>query len=157
MKIIITFFALFSQLVVFSQSNTVTTGKTTTGATGSATYSIGQIDYQTNSGSSGTISQGIQQAFEIVTLSTNDVPQIQLVATVYPNPTVQDITLTIKEYDLTNLEYTLFDLQGRIISNGKITQNEIQIEMGHLSSANYFLKVSQANKDLKTFKIIKNN
>lgn len=157
MKIIITFFALFSQLVVFSQSNTVTTGKTTTGATGSATYSIGQIDYQTNSGSSGTISQGIQQAFEIVTLSTNDVPQIQLVATVYPNPTVQDITLTIKEYDLTNLEYTLFDLQGRIISNGKITQNETQIEMGHLSSANYFLKVSQANKDLKTFKIIKNN
>lgn len=157
MKIIITFFALFSQLVVFSQSNTVTTGKTTTGATGSATYSIGQIDYQTNSSSSGTISQGIQQAFEIVTLSTNDVPQIQLVATVYPNPTVQDITLTIKEYDLTNLEYTLFDLQGRIISNGKITQNETQIEMGHLSSANYFLKVSQANKDLKTFKIIKNN
>lgn len=157
MKIIITFFTLFSQLVVFSQSNTVTTGKTATGATGSATYSIGQIDYQTNSGSSGTISQGIQQAFEIVTLSTNDVPQIQLVATVYPNPTVQDITLTIKEYDLTNLEYTLFDLQGRIISNGKITQNETQIEMGHLSSANYFLKVSQANKDLKTFKIIKNN
>lgn len=157
MKIIITFFTLFSQLVVFSQSNTVTTGKTATGATGSATYSIGQIDYQTNNGSSGTISQGIQQAFEIVTLSTNDVPQIQLVATVYPNPTVQDITLTIKEYDLTNLEYTLFDLQGRIISNGKITQNETQIEMGHLSSANYFLKVSQANKDLKTFKIIKNN
>lgn len=157
MKIIITFFTLFSQLVVFSQSNTVTTGKTATGATGSATYSIGQIDYQTNSGSSGTISQGIQQAFEIVTLSTNDIPQIQLVATVYPNPTVQDITLTIKEYDLTNLEYTLFDLQGRIISNGKITQNETQIEMGHLSSANYFLKVSQANKDLKTFKIIKNN
>lgn len=157
MKIIITFFTLFSQLVVFSQSNTVTTGKTATGATGSATYSIGQIDYQTNNGSSGTISQGIQQAFEIVTLSTNDIPQIQLVATVYPNPTVQDITLTIKEYDLTNLEYTLFDLQGRIISNGKITQNETQIEMGHLSSANYFLKVSQANKDLKTFKIIKNN
>lgn len=157
MKIIITFFALFSQLVVFSQSNTVTTGKTATGATGSATYSIGQIDYQTNNGSSGTISQGIQQAFEIVTLSTNDIPQIQLVAIVYPNPTVQDITLTIKEYDLTNLEYTLFDLQGRIISNGKITQNETQIEMGHLSSANYFLKVSQANKDLKTFKIIKNN
>lgn len=157
MKIIITFFALFSQLVVFSQSNTVTTGKTATGATGSATYSIGQIDYQTNNGSSGTISQGIQQAFEIVTLSTNDIPQIQLVATVYPNPTVQDIILAIKEYDLTNLEYTLFDLQGRIISNGKITQNETQIEMGHLSSANYFLKVSQANKDLKTFKIIKNN
>ena len=67
------------------------------------------------------------------------------------------VMAAVKEYDLTNLEYTLFDLQGRIISNGKITQNETQIEMGHLSSTNYFLKVSQANKDLKTFKIIKNN
>lgn len=143
--------------VLNAQNNTVTTGKTATGATGSATYTIGQIDYQTNSGSSGTISQGVQQAFEIVTLSTNDIPQIQLVAIVYPNPTVQNITLAIKEYDLTDVAYTLFDLQGRIISNGKVIQNETQIEMSHLQSAHYFLKVSQANKDLKTFKIIKNN
>lgn len=143
--------------VLNAQNNTVTTGKTAIGTNGSATYSIGQIDYQTNSGSSGIISQGVQQAFEIVTLSTNDIPQIQLVATVYPNPTVQNITLAIKEYDLTDVAYTLFDLQGRIISNGKISQNETQIEMSHLQAAHYFLKVSKANKDLKTFKIIKNN
>lgn len=155
MKTTIILFALFFQYVIYAQSNTVSSGATAIGTTGSTTYTIGQIDYQTNSNLNGTISQGLQQPFEIVTLSINDIPQIQLIVTVYPNPTVQNVTLAIKEYDLTNLEYTLFDLQGRIISNGKVMQNETQIEMSGLSSANYFLKVSQANKDLKTFKIIK--
>lgn len=155
MKSITILITLLFPVVIFSQNNTVASGKTATGTNGSATYSIGQIHYQTNNGSNGTISQGVQQPFEIVTLGTNDIPQIQLVATVYPNPVVQNITLAIKEYDLTDVEYTLFDLQGRIISNGKVMQNETQIEMSGLSAANYFLRVSQANKDLKTFKIIK--
>ena len=155
MRKVLTLCLFFLLTLVNAQNNTVASGTTATGSTGSATYSIGQIVYQTNNGSSGTISQGMQQAFEIVTLSTNDVPQIQLVAIVYPNPTVQNVTLSIKDFDITNLNYQLFDIQGRIISNGKITQNETQIEMSHLQSAHYFLKVSQANKDLKTFKIIK--
>lgn len=156
MKLTLTLFALFFQLVLFSQSNTVVTGKTANGATGSATYSIGQIDYLSNNGSNAIISQGLQQPFEILTLSTNDIPQIQLTALIYPNPTVQNVTLSIKEYDLTNLNYQLFDMQGRIIKSGKIIENETQIEMSDFSSAHYFLKISQANQDLKIFKIIKN-
>lgn len=143
--------------LVNAQSKTVVSGGTASGTTGSATYSIGQIDYTTNTGANGTISQGVQQAFEIVTLSTNDVPQIQLTALVYPNPTVQNVTLLIKDFDISNLQYTLFDIQGRVISNGKVIENETQIEMASLQSAQYFLKVSENNKDLKTFKIIKNN
>ena len=155
MKSILTLFALFFQLVIFSQSNTITTGKTASGSTGTATYSIGQIDYQTNSGTLGTISQGVQQAFEIVTLSANDIPQIQLTASVYPNPTVQNVTLSIKEYDVSNLQYVLFDLQGKVIIIGKITGNETQIKMTDLASSQYFLKITQSNQELKTFKIIK--
>ena len=140
---------------MYSQQNTLATATTATGTNGIVTYSIGQIDFQTNTGSSGTISQGVQQPFEIVTLSTNNVPQIQLMATVYPNPTVQNVMISIKDFDLTNLNYQLYDIQGKIIYNGKILQSETQIEMSFLASANYFLKVTQANKDLKTFKIIK--
>lgn len=146
---------LFTSFISHAQNNTVASGATATGTTGSATYTIGQIVYQTNSGSGGTVFQGVQQPLEISTLSSDEIPQIQLLATVFPNPTVQNVTLSIKEYDLTHLEYNLFDLQGRTISKGKILENETQIEMSHLAASNYFLKVTQANKDLKTFKIIK--
>ena len=157
MKSIITLFALFFQLAVFSQSNTVSSGATASGSNGTATYSIGQIDYQTNGSATGTISQGVQQAFEIVTLSTNAMPQIQLTASVYPNPTVQNVTLSIKDFDITDLQFTLFDISGKTISQGKVTQSETQIEMSQLSSAHYFLKITKNNQDVKTFKIIKNN
>lgn len=155
MKTKLTIILFLMQLALFAQNNTVTAGATAIGTNGSLTYTIGQINYQTNNGSNGTISQGVQQAFEIVTLSTDDIPQIQLIAIVYPNPTVQNVTLFIKEYDLTNLNYQLFDIQGRIISNDKITQNETEIEMTSLASAQYFLKISDSKNDLKTFKIIK--
>lgn len=155
MKTKLTIIIFLIQLALFSQNNTVSSGATATGATGSATYTIGQIGYTTNTGSNGTISQGVQQAFEIVTLSTNDVPQIQLTVIIYPNPTVQNVTLFIKDFELTNLKFQLFDIQGRIISNGKITQNETEIEMTSLASAQYFLKISDSNIEIKTFKIIK--
>lgn len=153
MKLIVITF--FFQLISFAQSNTVASGATASGATGSATYTIGQVNYQTNTGSNGTVSQGMQQAFEIVTLSTNILPQIQLTAVIYPNPTVHNVTLSIKEYDLTNLKFQLFDIQGRIISNGKITQSETEIEMSSLAAAQYFLTVSDNSSNIKTFKIIK--
>lgn len=155
MKTKLTIIIFLIQLALFSQNNTVSSGATATGATGSATYTIGQIGYTTNTGSNGTISQGVQQAFEIVTLSTNDVPQIQLTVIIYPNPTVQNVTLFIKDFELTNLKFQLFDIQGRIISNGKITQNETEIEMTSLASSQYFLKISDSNSEIKTFKIIK--
>jgi hypothetical protein len=155
MKTKLTIILFLMQLALFAQNNTVTAGATAIGTNGSLTYTIGQINYQTNNGSNGTISQGVQQAFEIVTLSTNDVPQIQLTVIIYPNPTVQNVTLFIKDFELTNLKFQLFDIQGRIISNGKITQNETEIEMTSLASAQYFLKISDSNSEIKTFKIIK--
>lgn len=155
MKTKIIVIVLLVQSAIFAQNNTVVSGGSATGSNGNATYSIGQINYQTNSNSTVTISQGVQQAFEIITLSSNDIPQIQVTAMVYPNPTVQNVTLIIKEIDISSMNYQLFDSLGRIVSSGKITENETEIEMTSLASAHYFLKISDRNTDIKTFKIIK--
>lgn len=139
-----------------AQESVNTSGGNASSGSGSVSYSIGQVVYTTNTSASGTLTQGVQQPFEIITLGADDVPQIQLTAMVYPNPTVQNLTLSILEFDLTEVEYSLFDMQGKIISNGKVTQTETEIEMSLLASANYFLRVSKAGTELKTFKIIKN-
>lgn len=141
---------------VQAQESVNTSGGNASSGSGSVSYSIGQVVYTTNTSASGTLTQGVQQPFEIITLGADDVPQIQLTAMVYPNPTVQNLTLSILEFDLTEVEYSLFDMQGKIISNGKVTQTETEIEMSLLASANYFLRVSKAGTELKTFKIIKN-
>lgn len=150
------FILLLFPLMLKAQNNTVAGGATATGTNGNATYTIGQVFYKTASGTNGFVSEGVQQPFEISTLSTTEIPQIQLTAVVYPNPTIQNVTLSIKEYDFTEMQFALIDISGKIISQGNITQSETPIDMNQLASAIYFLKISNNTSELKTFKIIKN-
>ncbi|EAZ94962.1 putative glycosyl hydrolase (putative secreted protein) [Flavobacteria bacterium BAL38] len=73
----------------------------------------------------------------------------------YPNPTSDYVMLSITDSALTDLSYSLFDISGKALANGKITAADTKIEMGNLPLATYILKVNQNNKELKTFKIIK--
>lgn len=147
-------------IIVFSasaQQATVTTGGDATGSNGSSSYSIGQVAYRNATGTNGSINQGVQQPFEIFTLGDDDFPEIQLMMSVYPNPTTSFVTLTLQNYSLEKIHFELFDLNGRLIQSQSITTSETPIAMEHLASAVYLLNVMEQNKILKTFKIIKNN
>jgi hypothetical protein len=50
----------------------------------------------------------------------------------------------------------LCDFVGKIIERRKITNRTETINMENLATATYFLKVSNANNEVKIFKIIKN-
>ena len=47
-------------------------------------------------------------------------------------------------------------MNGKLIESKKVENNETSIVMSNLVPATYFLKVIQDNKEIKTFKIIKN-
>jgi hypothetical protein len=142
-------------LTAQAQEATLSSGGMAIGS-GSVAYSIGQIAYKTVTGSTGTVSEGVQQPFEIFTLGVDNFANINLKMMVYPNPTHGDVMLEISGLSFENLTFQLIDLQGRSIEIRKIvSENEI-IKMGSLQSATYFLKVSNNNKEVKTFKIIKN-
>jgi hypothetical protein len=48
----------------------------------------------------------------------------------------------------------LFDVQGKLIQKGNLLNNST-INMKTLPSANYYLQLTDKNKEIKTFKIIK--
>ncbi|WP_298121090.1 T9SS type A sorting domain-containing protein [Flavobacterium sp.] len=141
---------------VQAQQSVNSSGGNGSGIGGSFSYTVGQIDYVAATGTNGSLSQGVQQPFEIFTLGNNDYPTIQLQAIVYPNPTTENVNLSISNHSLENLEYDLYDVTGKLISHQKITANETQISIENLSVGNYFIAVNENNKKLKTFKIIKN-
>jgi hypothetical protein len=138
-----------------AQSNTVTTGSDSSNASGSISYSLGQIDYIASSSASTFMNQGVQQPFEIVTLSGNEIIDVQISAQVYPNPSVNQLIISIQNYNYENLSYTLFDIRGRQIVGGKIINLETIVNMQPYASAAYILKLADNNKEIKTFKIIK--
>jgi hypothetical protein len=149
-------FLLVLGLFAQAQETIPASGGKASGSGGSASYSISQVAYSTQIGSNGSVAQGAQQPFEIsVTLGLEEAKGITLRGTVYPNPASKSVTLNIENYDIENLSYLMFDLNGRIISNNKIRSNETYISMENLAVATYFIKIMNLNKELKIFKIIK--
>ena len=139
-----------------AQESVNATGGNASGSGGSASYSVGQIVYTTNTGTNGSVAQGVQQPFEISVLTEIEQAKgINLELSVYPNPTTDYLTLDVKDFELSNLSFQLYDMQGKLLQNEKITGNQTSIGMSNLLPANYFVKVIKDNKEVKTFKIIK--
>jgi hypothetical protein len=139
-----------------AQESINATGGDASGGAGSVSYSFGQVICQTHTGTNGSVAQGVQQPFEIsVVTAIEEAKGINLSVTAYPNPTTDYLTLCISEFDISNVSYHLYDMQGRLLQSEKITDKLTSIVMGNLVPATYFVKVIQANKEVKTFKIIK--
>ena len=138
-----------------AQTSVNATGSNASGSGGSVSYSVGQVVYTNNTGTNGSVAQGVQQPFEIFTVGIKET-ELNIFLTVFPNPTTDYLTLSIDDFDISNLSYQLYDMNGKLLQNAKITGNQTSIVMSNLVPANYFVKVIQGNKEVKTFKIIKN-
>ena len=140
-----------------AQTSVNATDGDVSGSGGSVSYSVGQVVYTTHTGTSGSVAEGVQQPYEIsVVTGLEEAQSINLSVTAYPNPTTDYLTLRIDEFEISNLSFQLYDMNGKLLQNEKITGNQTSIVMSNLVPATYFVKVIQGNKEFKTFKIIKN-
>ncbi|MBM3160077.1 MAG: T9SS type A sorting domain-containing protein [Bacteroidetes bacterium] len=139
-----------------AQESANASGGDATGSGGTVAYSIGQVVYTTNTGSDGSAAQGVQHAYEIFTIGIKETElNISLIA--FPNPTTENLILQISDYNNEKLSFQLFDIQGKQLSNGQVTAKQTQINMNGLPTATYFINVvNQENKQVQSFKIIKN-
>ncbi len=140
-----------------AQTSVNATDGDVSGSGGSVSYSVGQVVYTTHTGTSGSVAEGVQQPYEIsVVTGLEETKGINLSVSAYPNPTTDYLTLEVKDVELLNLHFQLYDMNGKLLQNEKITGNQTSIVMSNLLPATYFVKVIQGNKEVKTFKIIKN-
>lgn len=143
--------------VCFGQQAVSTAGGEATGAGGTVSYTLGQVLYSSTSDDDGTVTQGVQQYYEISVISSSE-DQLGLnpVLSVYPNPAGAYLKLHVMHYGASGtVTYQLYDGNGRIIENQDIRGNETTIPMDLLTPSVYFLKVYEDEKEIKTFKIIK--
>ena len=141
---------------VQAQESANSSGGNATGSGGTVAYSVGQLVYTTNTGTNGSVAQGVQHAYEIFTLDITET-ELNISLTTFPNPTRENLTLQISGYNNEKISYQLLDMQGKLLNNGQITSQQTQINMNSLPSATYFINVvNQENKIVQSFKIIKN-
>ena len=138
-----------------AQESVTATGGDATGSGGTVAYSLGQVAYVHNTGGNGSVSPGVQHAYEIFTVGINET-SLDISLTAFPNPTMENVTLQISDYNGKKLSYQLYDIQGKLLNNGQVTSEETQINTSVLPPAIYFIDViNQRNEKVQSFKIIK--
>ncbi len=143
-------------ITINAQNNIPTNGGEATGSGGTISYTVGQVIYNTSEGNTGSITEGVQQPYEISTLSGVDQTEINLEISAYPNPTNDYLQINIEGLEEQDLQYQLYSVEGKLIKRANNISNQTQINMSGLMPSCYFLKIIQGNKEIKAFKIIKN-
>jgi hypothetical protein len=130
------------------------TGTTTTTSEGSVSYTLGEIAIQTTETSSGTSSEGVQQAYEIYKVGVTEIT-LGGFLNVYPNPTNGQLTLNTANFNK-NLAYELYDSQGKLIQECASFSDGHTLSISEVVNAVYYLKISSDSQPIQTFKIMKN-
>ncbi|MBV6878278.1 T9SS type A sorting domain-containing protein [Epilithonimonas sp. FP105] len=137
-----------------AQTAILTTGTTATGASGSTTYSVGQVAYS-QKGADQEVMEGVQQAYEITTLEVDNESIMEKKILLYPNPVRDFLNVDFGKENFHNSNYVLFDSQGKLIRSGNLLQQKTELNMTELPSSVYIIQIFQDRKNIKTFKIIK--
>ena len=131
------------------QSTIPATGGTATGSGGSVSYTVGQVAWNNYSGINGSLNQGVQQPWEISTpVAIENTEDISLLMNVYPNPTSGAFKLIVGTLENRNLRVRLYDINGILIQDNKIYNEETEIFLQNYSSSIYFLKVINNNQEV---------
>lgn len=126
-----------------AQDAVTSSGGQATGSGGTSSYTVGQIVYSSNSGTSGSVAHGVQQPYEISVVSGfEDAKDISLICSVYPNPTTHLLILKVENYSIENLRYHLYDIQGKLLESIVVSADQTSIDMNKYTPATYLINIS---------------
>lgn len=147
---------LVSSDSLMSQNSVVSSGGSGEGMDGMISFSIGQTAFNTFYSESGSVSEGVQHAYEVLEVSVADnIPGQSLKLNIFPNPIDTYLILHVDDELNQNLWYEFLDSGGKLLQSYQVSLAETRIEVSALPAGIYILRVHQAGNELKTFKVIK--
>lgn len=150
--LVILIICIFYKFKLFTQETISTIGADITETNGSISYTLGQTFFEANSGAKGSLNQEIQQPYEILTSDVSSYTTITLTAKAYPNPTSNQLILSIDDYKKYELLDVLTDINSRILKNAKISDKNTSIPMELYKQEDYIINVR--NKNIQNYKKI---
>ena len=140
----------------YTQAAITSSGSDSKGAGGFVSWSVGQVAYTsfTGKGGANSIAAGVQQAYTISVIGLRST--VSFSYSVYSNPTADNLILEAPNFKTGKITYQLLDLKGTVLKSDFISGNRTEINTGTLPSSTYILQIIQENKQIRSFKIIKN-
>jgi len=123
--------------------------------TGSSSYTIGQVAWTEAVGQAGTVAQGVQQAYTILSVSITEPLDPAMVATVGPNPTSSGVVLRLAGTPPAGTTCQLLSASGSLVRSIPVTSSEQHIAMDDLPAATYLLSLLEGELPIHIVKIFK--
>ena len=144
-------FSLLSTLAVSAQEVISTQGDSYSNGTGSLDFTIGEVVINTGTDGTNDLTQGFHQTNWNFLGVEDYAPNYE--AIIFPNPTSE--LLNIRTSTFENVTYTLYDAQGKVVLQDKLSAEQTPIQVSQLAPGSYSLKLNNETQNLKTFKLVK--
>lgn len=129
------------------------------GSNGSVSTSIGQVAFANFSSSSGYVTQGLQQPYEL--FGPNGLSQTaresNFAISLFPNPANESVVLLTSGMGNMSLQFELINIHGQTLQTGIITQAQTRIDLSEFTGTLFFIRVTNESNESTTFKLLKLN
>jgi hypothetical protein len=143
----------FTPCVLLAQQDVVTSGGNGSGASGSVSYSIGQVVYSNTSNANGSINQGLQQPYEITPISVHESWQ-DIEVELYPNPTRNNLLIRMPEF-IPGLTLQIFSISGALIEERQTLSQQTMLNVESWAASTYIVKLRDNAGNFSEYKLIK--
>ena len=144
-------FSFFASLAVTAQEVVATQGESYSNASANIDFTIGEVIIDTGTDGTNDLTQGFHQTNWNFLGVEDFAPNYE--AIIFPNPT-EDV-LNIRTSTFENVTYTLYDAQGKLVLQNKLSAEQTPIQVSHLALGSYSLTLNNETQNLKTFQLIK--
>ena len=119
-------------------------------------YTIGEVvtEFGQDSANRNHLTQGFQQTMLAIVSVEEHVQDIEI--DVYPNPAVDHLNVSIPTLQ-EDMQFALFDMQGKLIEQQKINSEAFTIGFSNMSTGNYLLVFSNKDQRIKTLQVQKSH
>lgn len=143
-----------------AQQAIVTTGGDLYTTSGSVAYSVGQVAFTSPANEVGSISQGVQQPFQLSIVGISELHWVSMFE-LYPNPANQNLYLhatgSEQTMKLSAFQARIFDMLGNLVATQKLQDDVNMISVSALPTATYFIQIWQENTFIQSVSFSKIN
>ncbi len=150
------FFLLSTSIITRSQNNILVSGGEGIGEGGSISYSVGQLACSMYSDNYFSITEGVQQPYEISVETEIDAELIDpFEMKVYPNPASNCLTLEKRDMKPGFYSYSFTGSDGKVLNEGIVRDKKTVLWLLDFPFGIYTLSIYQNSKAIRSFTIIK--
>jgi len=146
--------AIVCQFTLQGQQVVATSGNYNKASNGSISWTLGEVVSETMGSGQTKVTNGVQQPNLLVT-SIFELENSGINLSAFPNPASGYVILKLENEQAEELNYVLFDMNGKLIEKKDINSPETIISFTELYPSTYFIKVLSKGKEVRTFKIEK--